>query len=146
MAHTGLAARWWPAAHAARDAAVIVAYATAERARTLDALDEAEAIAIGLRELQTLLGQDDLAQQCVAARCVAWSVAPFACGGYAHVPPGAAVARRLLAMPEGATIFFAGEATAYDSNPQTVHGAIENGWRAANEVLNSYSSSTQIFR
>ncbi|MGQ9549684.1 MAG: FAD-dependent oxidoreductase, partial [Roseiflexus sp.] len=30
--------------------------------------------------------------------------------------------------------FFAGEATAYDSNPQTVHGAIESGWRAADEV------------
>lgn len=146
MAHTGLAARWWPAAHAAHDAAVIIAYATAERARTLDALDEAEAIAIGLRELQTLLGRDDLAQRCVAARRVAWSADPFAYGGYAHVPPGAAVARRLLAMPEGATLFFAGEATAYDSNPQTVHGAIESGWRAADEVLNSYSSSTQIFR
>ncbi len=146
MAHTGLAARWWPAAHAARDAAVIIAYATAERARTLDALDEAEAIAIGLRELQTLLGRDDLAQRCVAARRVAWSADPFAYGGYAHVPPGAAVARRLLAMPEGATLFFAGEATAYDSNPQTVHGAIESGWRAAGEALESYSSSTQIFR
>lgn len=146
MAHTGLAARWWPAAHTTRDAAVMVAYATASRARALDALDEAEAIAIGLRELQTLLGRDDLAQRCVAARRVAWSADPFACGGYAHIPPGAAAARRILAAPEGATLFFAGEATVYDSNPQTVHGAIESGWRAADEALNAYSSSTQIFR
>ncbi len=28
-------------------------------------------------------------------------------------------------------LFFAGEATAYDSNPQTVHGAFESGVRAA---------------
>lgn len=146
MAHTGLAARWWPAAHATRDAAVIIAYATAVRARALDALDEAEAIAIGLRELQTLLGRDNLAQRCVAARRVAWSADPWAYGGYAHVPPGAAAARRILAAPEGATLFFAGEATVYDSNPQTVHGAIESGWRAADEALRGYSSSTQIFR
>jgi monoamine oxidase len=146
MAHTGLAARWWPAAHAARDAGVIIAYATAVRARVLDALDEAGALAVGLRELQTLLGRDDLAQRCVAARRVVWSADPFAYGGYAHVPPGAEAARRILATPEGATLFFAGEATVYESNPQTVHGAIESGWRAAHEALRAYSSSTQIFR
>lgn len=146
VAHTGLAARWWPAAHMTRDAGVIIAYATAARARALDALDEAEAIAVGLRELQTLLGRDDLAQRCVAARRVAWSADPFAYGGYAHVPPGAAATRRILAAPEGSTLFFAGEATVYDSNPQTVHGAIESGWRAADEALAAYSSSTHIFR
>jgi monoamine oxidase len=145
MAHTGLAARWWPAAHTTRDAAVIVAYATAMRARILDALDETAALAVGLRELQTLLGRDDLAQRCVAARRIAWSADPCACGGYAHVPPGAAAVRRALAAPEGSTLFFAGEATVYDSNPQTVHGAIESGWRAADEVLRTYSSSTKIF-
>ncbi|MDW8213779.1 MAG: NAD(P)/FAD-dependent oxidoreductase, partial [Roseiflexaceae bacterium] len=146
MAHIGLAARWWPAAHTTRNAGVIIAYATAARARALDALDEATALAVGLQELQTLLGRDDLAQRCVAARRIVWSADPFSYGGYAHVPPGAATARRILAAPEGETLFFAGEATVYDSNPQTVHGAIESGWRAADEVLKRYSSSTQIFR
>jgi monoamine oxidase len=32
-------------------------------------------------------------------------------------------------------LFFAGEATAHETNPQTVHGAIESGWRAARECL-----------
>lgn len=135
MAHKGQAARWWPAAHTTHDVAVIVAYATAARARALDALDDDEALAVGLAELQTLLGRRDLMQRQRAARRVAWGADPFAYGGYAHVPPGAADARPVLAAPEGSTLFFAGEATAYDSNPQTVHGAIESGWRAADEVV-----------
>ncbi|MEZ4733419.1 MAG: FAD-dependent oxidoreductase [Caldilineaceae bacterium] len=66
---------------------------------------------------------------------MAWASDPYACGGYAHIPPGAAAARLLLAQPEGGALFFAGEATAYDTNPQTVHGAIESGWRAASAII-----------
>lgn len=54
---------------------------------------------------------------------------PWAGGGYAHAPPGCADARFALASPERATmaggqgcapsLFFAGEVTAYHSNPQT---------------------------
>ncbi|NWG21774.1 MAG: FAD-dependent oxidoreductase [Chloroflexi bacterium] len=134
MAHAGVAARWWTPGYPAEDAAVIVCYATADRARMLDALDAHDALQAGLRELQTLLGRDDLAQRCIAATRVAWGADPYACGGYAHVPPGAAAARPVLAESEG-VLHFAGEATAFDSNPQTVHGAIESGWRAADEVL-----------
>ncbi len=50
------------------------------------------------------------------------------------VPPGEAWARVVLAQAEGA-LCFAGEATAHDTNPQTVHGAIESGWRAAREIV-----------
>ncbi len=136
MAHAGVAARWWTPGYPAEDAAVIVCYATADRARMLDALDAHDALQAGLRELQTLLGRDDLAQRCIAATRVAWGADPYACGGYAYVPPGAAAARPVLAESEG-VLHFAGEATAFDSNPQTVHGAIESGWRAADEVLTS---------
>jgi len=36
-------------------------------------------------------------------------------------------------------LFFCGEATAFHTNPQTVHGAIETGIRAANQVKHSLS-------
>lgn len=134
MAHAGVAARWWTPGYPAEDAAVIVCYATADRARMLDALDAHDALQAGLRELRILLGRDDIARRCIAATRVAWGADSYACGGYAHVPPGAAGARPVLAEPEG-VLHFAGEATAFDSNPQTVHGAIESGWRAADEVL-----------
>lgn len=133
MAHTGLAARWWTPGYPQEDAAVIAAYATTRRARTLDALSEAEALQVGLRELQRLIGRDDLERRCVNARRIAWSADDHAYGGYAHIPPGAAAARPALAEAEGA-FHFAGEATVFWSNPQTVHGAIESGWRAADEA------------
>jgi monoamine oxidase len=41
--------------------------------------------------------------------------------------------REALAAPVSDWLFFAGEATAYDSNPQTVHGAVDSGVRAAEE-------------
>jgi monoamine oxidase len=137
MAHDGLAARWWTPSYRREGAAVIACYITADRAREIDAIDEQAALALGLRELSQLLGVslDELRAQCTASRRVSWASDPFALGGYAHIPPGAADARIALAQPEGDVLFFAGEATAYDTNPQTVHGAIESGWRAARECL-----------
>lgn len=133
MAHTGVAARWWTPGYGRPYAGVVCAFVTAERARQIDAMDEAAALALGLQELNALLGIHDAASLCVAARRVSWAAEPYTRGGYAHVPTGAAEARIVLAQPEGDALFFAGEATAYDSNPQTVHGAIESGRRAAQE-------------
>lgn len=139
MAHEGIAARWWTPGYGREDAAVICAYITADRACEVDSLPLAEAEAFGLRELALLLGLpvEELQKQQVDFRRLSWADDPFASGGYAHLPPGFADARPALAASEGNILFFAGEATAYDSNPQTVHGALESGIRAAQECLNS---------
>ncbi|MEI7768629.1 MAG: NAD(P)/FAD-dependent oxidoreductase [Chloroflexales bacterium] len=135
MAHLGVASRWWTPGYGRDGSAVIAAYITARRAEQIDAMGEAEALHMGLDELGGLLGVGDIAGRCQMARRVSWGSDPYALGGYAHVPPGAAKSRVDLAAPEGDMLFFAGEATAYESNPQTVHGAFESGWRAAEEVL-----------
>lgn len=137
MAHTGLTTRWWTPSYGREEDAVIACYVTAERAQKIDALDEATALDIGLRELSTLLDipLNDLSKAVITSKRLAWAADPLALGGYAHVPTGMAECRPLLARPEGNRLFFAGEATAYDTNPQTVHGAIESGWRAARECL-----------
>jgi monoamine oxidase len=128
LLHRGKAPRWWTNGN------LISCFATAEAAETLDSLSEEAALAIGMEELSTMLNQPDLAKHCLAAKRYSWATQPFIGGGYAHVPAGAADARIALAKPEG-KLFFAGEATAYNSNPQTVHGALESGWRAAREIL-----------
>jgi monoamine oxidase len=135
MAHEGLFARWWTPAHHLPGAPLLCCYVTAARARAVDALTDAELPALALAELATLLGEPGIGAGCVAWRRMAWAADPLALGGYAHVPPGAADARPALAAPEGERLFFAGEASAYATNPQTVHGAIESGQRAAAEVL-----------
>lgn len=135
MAHEGEAARWWTPGYRRSGPPVLAAYLTADRARTIDALAEADALALGLREAATLLGDSSLADAVTAAKRVSWAADSLARGGYAHLPPGGAEARPALAAPVEDRLFFAGEATAWESNPQTVHGAIESGWRAANEAL-----------
>ncbi len=135
MMHTGLAPRWWTSGYGRPGAAVLCCFVTADRATQLDAMSEADALRVGLDELAELLGRTDLQEHCIAAKRIAWAHDPYALGGYAHLPPGATAARPILAQPEKDRLFFAGEATAYDSNPQTVHGALESGWRAASEIL-----------
>lgn len=135
MMHTGIAARWWTPGYPRPGAAVLCCYVTGDRATRIDAMAEADALKLGLDELAGLLGRPDVHAHCVDGRRIAWAHDPYARGGYAHMPPGAAAARPILAQPEQDRLFFAGEATAYASNPQTVHGAIESGWRAAQEIL-----------
>lgn len=133
--HNGLAARWWTPGYPRPEAAVICCFVTAARAAEIDAMPESDALNLGLIELARLLQRDDLDAACVAAKRVMWANDPYALGGYAHLPPGAAAARPVLAQPIEDVLFFAGEATAFETNPQTVHGALESGWRAAAEVL-----------
>lgn len=135
VAHEGLFSRWWTPLLHMPGAPVICCYVTAERARLVDALDDRELRGRALAELAELAGAPGLRDGCVALRRSAWGLDPLARGGYAHLPPGAADARPALAAPEGELLFFAGEATAHDTNPQTVHGAIESGARAAAECL-----------
>ncbi|WP_298819173.1 flavin monoamine oxidase family protein [Chloroflexus sp.] len=133
-AHNGLFARWWTPAHPDPAAPLLCSYVTAERAAALDRLPDATVRELGLAELSWLLGRSDVAERCVGFRRYRWAADQYARGGYAHLPPGMAWARPALATVEG-NIHFAGEATAFTSNPQTVHGAIDSGWRAARECL-----------
>lgn len=141
IAHKGLAARWWTPGFGRDDAAVMCAFLTAERASKIDALPEKQALSIGLAELSQLIdvSLETLVASCEAMKRVSWAHDPFAHGGYAYVPVGKADCREILAEPEGKTLFFAGEAAAFFTNPQTVHGAIESGWRAARTCLESLS-------
>jgi monoamine oxidase len=135
MAHTGVTARWWTLGYGRKNSGVIACYITAERAHTIDQLPASDALETGLQELSALLGLSllKLRHELVTGKRVSWAQDSHALGGYAHIPPDHADARPILAQPEGGVLFFAGEATAYDTNPQTVHGAIESGLRAARE-------------
>jgi monoamine oxidase len=61
-----------------------------------------------------------------------WQEDPFSRGAYSYVPVGELDAPGQLAEPVGDTLFFAGEATHQTLNG-TVAGAIESGYRAAEE-------------
>jgi len=72
------------------------------------------------------------------AEVVDWLQDPLARGGYAVFPPGTSGVPAALARPVAGTIFLAGEATVLGA-AGTVHGALESGDRAAQQVLASFS-------
>ena len=66
-----------------------------------------------------------------------WQHDPYARGAYSWVVAGGIDAHRILAEPLQQTLFFAGEATCGHGLNATMDGAIESGWRAANELLSA---------
>jgi monoamine oxidase len=114
---------------------VLTAFVGGQSALALNAVSEAEALEVGLSDLCRLFGNHAPRQRFDKGRRISWLDDPWARGGYSFVTPGAFGSRHVLAQPLANRLFFAGEATVTDSNPATVHGAIETGQRAAREIL-----------
>jgi len=145
---------WWPPAFGRERSEdqpphVLTAFVGAKRALALDAMTN-EAVADhalnALCQMFTRAPHGEVGAQpeyvsdlprrtFIKLERVSWQTDPWARGGYTFVPTGAYGARQALAEPVGGRVFFAGEATVFDSNPATVHGALESGWRAAREVM-----------
>lgn len=115
------------------EAAILTLYTGATGADQLGALGREGAIASGLRDLEQMFDRK-LGDRLVDARFVDWQADPYARMAYSYVPVGGFGLRSKLAKPLENLLFFAGEAT-HVTRPSTVHGAIESGYRAANEML-----------
>ncbi len=134
--HTdGLVLAWWPVY--SEQGAVLMGYTGGPAAPVLAALGNEAAIKQGLAEVTALFG-NVAGETFVRGQLVDWSSDPWARGGYSYAPVGAGDARAVLAAPVAHTLFFAGEATCVNGHAATVHGAIESGWRAAEEILAVY--------
>jgi monoamine oxidase len=132
----GAVTTWWPAG--AEPSPALMGYTGGVAALALAERGEREAIEQGLAEAAALFGPQARALF-QAGRLVDWSRDPWSRGAYSYTPVGAGNARALLAAPLAGTLFFAGEATLTNGHLATVHGALESGWRAAQEVLAEYS-------
>lgn len=128
----GAVTTWWPSGDARVPA--LMGYVGGPGALALAVQGEEHAIAQGLAELSALFGAD-ARRLCVGGRLLDWSRDPWSLGAYSYSPLGMGDARAVLAAPVGDTLFFAGEATCTNGNLATVHGAIESGRRAADEIV-----------
>ncbi len=63
-----------------------------------------------------------------------WHTDPLFRGAYSYTPVNGLAARKALCQPVEETLFFAGEATDTDGHASTVHGAIQSGIRAAQQI------------
>jgi len=69
-----------------------------------------------------------------------WGRSPFIGGAYSYALPGHRAARQQLAQPFDQRVYFAGEATSAEQF-STVHGALDSGARAADEVIEALTRS-----
>ena len=95
-------------------------------------------VEFALGELDRIFGGRIASQSFEDAHVANWTAEPYVRGLYsfplAHTEPRH---REALAAPLGKRLFFAGEATDLGGHSGTVHGAIDSGRRAAEEVKTS---------
>jgi monoamine oxidase len=126
---------WWtPLPHRVP---VLIGWTGGPPAEALSNVDPSIVVRHALRSLAELFGRPEreIERLVEAFRVRDWRADPFARGGYAVLPVGGLDAQRELARPVGDRIFFAGEATHTGGFAGTVHGALETGERAAEELL-----------
>jgi monoamine oxidase len=124
---------WWrPGWNRSNEAPVLTAYAGATLADRLVKFGNDAAIQIALEDLNQLFGNQTTTNY-TSGMVLNWQSEPYIEMAYSFCPVGAAGLRRVLSYPIDGVLFFAGEATSVERNA-TVHGAVESGRRAANEV------------
>jgi monoamine oxidase len=142
--HTHLASQlWWrPGFGSAQEAPILTAFVGAAGAEWLRSLGELGAINVGLAHLANLFDchEQMVRDRFVTGKLVDWCADPYAQMGYSYTPVNGTGLRAQLAAPIDDRLFFAGEATSV-LRPATVHGAIESGWAAAGQILQSGSQS-----
>jgi monoamine oxidase len=129
---------WWTSAP--RRLPIITGWAPFECAEKLSGRNREFVIDRGLHTLGRLLKvdrhflQDNLQKAYFHDR----QTDPFSRGAYSYGKVGSDGAQEALAAPLNDRLFFAGEATDKSGNNGTVHGAMASGYRAANQVLQSF--------
>jgi len=87
------------------------------------------------------LSAEDIQSQLVSSYFHDWRDDPFSHGAYSYLPVNGLESQRILSQPIAETLFFAGEATSV-GHIGTVHGALQTGQRAAQEILASKNKTS----
>jgi monoamine oxidase len=112
---------------------MLTATATGDDALALT--DSSSPIAAILADLDGVFGAGTASGRFLNASFVDWTDERWFQGGVSYASVGSDALRAALAAPVGDRLFFAGEATSTTGDFGTLHGAIQTGIRAANEVL-----------
>lgn len=97
-----------------------------------------ELVTLALQSLAMTLGvsESQLRELLVSSHTHNWTSDPFTRGAYAYLPVGGLELQQALARSIDHTLYFAGEATSV-GHIGTVHGALDSGHLAAQEILKS---------
>lgn len=132
----GVPELWVPTASQGSDH-LLMAFVMGEAADALSKLDSA-AVTNVVNALDAVFGAGVASGRLVKSHVMDWSKAPHVRGAYSYPLVGGSglATRQTLADNTAGRLYWAGEATHTAGHNATVHGAIETGWRAADEVLN----------
>ena len=115
---------------------VLLAFIMGEQAEYLTSLGSDTAITTALiQELDTMYnGQATVSF--IASHIQNWTINPFVKGAYSYSTIGMGDARKIASLPINKKLYFAGEAMNTNGHHQTVHGALETGYREVVHILN----------
>lgn len=134
--HTdGFLPQFWAACKGRSETSfVLTAFVGGARAEALDNMS-VDPVRFALEELDELFGAKIASRSFERGLISDWGADPWVRGLYSYPTVRTTESSRdALARPLANRIFFAGEATNTYGASGTVHGAMETGWRAANEV------------
>jgi len=121
---------------------ILQAFTVGREAQRRAPLSDREIVDTTMNELRSILPDGVDPGEAEAFVIERWIDNPFVKGGYSFLPKEATLEhRRALAAPVDDVLFFAGEATNTEGESGTVHGAIDTGYRAAKEVMQSLKTS-----
>lgn len=116
---------------------VLLAFVMGDQAQALHNLGSDNAIINALlQELDTMYNGAASASF-ISAVVYDYTAKPFIKGAYGYSTVGMGDARKTAALPVDEKVFFAGEAMNTNGHHQTVHGAVETGYKAVIDLLDS---------
>jgi monoamine oxidase len=119
-----------------QDDNILLAFIMGQQAEYLTTLGSDSAITNALlQELDTMYNGQASASF-VASHVQNWTTNPFVRGAYSYSTVGMGDARKIATESVSKKIYFAGEAMNINGHHQTVHGAIETGYREVINLLN----------
>jgi len=136
---------YWPTAQGKNSNEIVLSALVTGRGcdnlRNLYKEDRNKFIANVIEDLESGFNLTDLKNDLIDYFWFDWASTPFIEGGYTYASVGEGESRDIAKLPINNTIYFGGEAFARNGHYATIHGAIESGIEAAEELHRYYCQS-----
>ena len=115
---------------------ILLAFIMGDQAAYLTALANDTAITNALLQELDLMYNGQATTSFIASHVENWTTNPFVKGAYSYSTVGMGDARKIATQAISKKLYFAGEAMNINGHHQTVHGAVETGYREVINILN----------
>ena len=115
---------------------ILLAFIMGDQAAYLTALANDTAITNALLQELDLMYNGQATTSFIASHVENWTTNPFVKGAYSYSTVGMGDARKIATQAISKKLYFAGEAMNTNGHHQTVHGAVETGYREVINILN----------